>query len=105
MHYIGSDLHKKTITMHVVNQDRQKIAAQRFSCSDPQGIVKWLMQHRPFQLVVEATASYEWFVQLVEPIATRSYISIAVACRHPLFCSPSNQSTGMRTSVKNTSLK
>ena len=41
----------------------------------------------------------------IEPIATRSYISIAVAWRQPLFCSPSNQSAGMRTSVKKTSLK
>jgi transposase len=71
MHYIGGDLHKKTITMHVVNQARQKIGSQRFSCSDTGAIVKWLMQFRPFQLVVEATASYEWFVQLVEPLADR----------------------------------
>lgn len=57
--------------MHIVNQARQKIASQRFSCTDTQGMLKWLMQFRPFQLVVEATASYEWFVQLVEPLADR----------------------------------
>ncbi len=41
----------------------------------------------------------------IEPMATRSYISIAVAWRHPLLISPINQSAGIRTSVKNTSLK
>lgn len=71
MHYIGSDLHKKTITMHVVNQARQKMASRQFSCSDSKGMLEWLMQFRPFQLVVEATASYEWFMQLVEPLADR----------------------------------
>ena len=39
------------------------------------------------------------------PIATRSYINIAVAIRQPLLYSPSRWSFGMRTSVKNTSLK
>ncbi|MCY3024283.1 MAG: IS110 family transposase [Planctomycetota bacterium] len=71
MHFIGTDLHKKTITMHVVDQARRTVAAQRLDCSDTEGITTWLAQFRPFQLVVEATASYEWFVQLVEPLAER----------------------------------
>ena len=40
-----------------------------------------------------------------DPMATRSYISMAVAMRQPLFRSPSRLSEPMRTSVKNTSLK
>jgi transposase len=71
MYYVGCDLHKKTITMHIVNQARQKIASQRFCCSDTAGIVRWLNQYRPFELMVEATASYEWFLDLVEPLAHR----------------------------------
>ena len=39
------------------------------------------------------------------PMATRSYMSIAVAWFQPLFSSPSRWSAGTRTSVKNTSLK
>ncbi|MFO1042290.1 MAG: hypothetical protein U0941_10925 [Planctomycetaceae bacterium] len=34
-------------------------------------IVSFLKGLGEFELVVEATASYEWFVQLVEPLATR----------------------------------
>ena len=71
MNSIGADLHKQTIRFHVVDQARRKVAAQTLSCSDPKGIQEWLAPFRPFQLVVEATASYEWFVQLVEPLAER----------------------------------
>lgn len=71
MNSIGADLHKQTIRMHVVDQDRRKVAARTFWCSDPNRIPEWLMTLRPFQVVVEATASYEWFVQLVEPLAER----------------------------------
>jgi len=45
--------------------------APRFSCTDTAGIATWLGRFRPFQLVVAAPASYEWFVQLVEPLADR----------------------------------
>ena len=71
MYFVGTDLHKQTITMHIVDQARQKIASKRLHCSDSQGITTWLAGFRPFQLVVEATASYEWFVQLIEPLAER----------------------------------
>lgn len=71
MHSIGCDLHKKTITMCVVNQARIQSTSRRFFCTATAGITAWLTQFRPFQLVVEATASYEWFVQLIEPLADR----------------------------------
>ncbi len=71
MNFVGCDLHKKTITMCVVDQNRVSLASRRFDCSDTAGILLWLGRFRPFQLVVEATASYEWFVQLVEPSADR----------------------------------
>src|SRR5438552_15970668 len=71
MYFIGSDLHKKTITLHVVDQARRTVASRRFSCSDTGAMIAWIMQFIPFRIVVEATASYEWFVQLVEPFADR----------------------------------
>jgi transposase len=71
MYFVGTDLHKQTITMQVVDQERKTIASKRLHCSDAQGITTWLVGFRPFQLVVEATASYEWFVQLIEPVAER----------------------------------
>lgn len=71
MHFIGCDLHKKTITLHVVDQARQTLATGRFSCSDTEGILTWFKRFTPFATVVEATASYEWFVKLIEPAAER----------------------------------
>src|SRR6266852_349158 len=71
MYFIGSDLHKKTITLHVVDQARRTVASRRFSCSDTGAMIAWIMQFIPFRIVVEATASYEWFVQLAEPLAER----------------------------------
>jgi transposase len=71
MNFVGCDLHKKTITMCVVDQNRVLSANCRFSCTDTVGITTRLARFQPFQLVVEATASYEWFVQLVEPAADR----------------------------------
>lgn len=71
MNFVGVDLHKKTAVVCVVNQARQVLETRRLACSDPDGIRRWFAGLESFQVVVEATASYEWFVQLVEPLADR----------------------------------
>jgi hypothetical protein len=71
MNFVGVDLHKKTAVVCVMNQARQVLETRRLACSDPDGIRKWFATLGSFQVVVEATASYEWFVQLVEPLAER----------------------------------
>jgi len=69
--FIGVDLHKKTIVICVVSKDRQVLESRRFYCAETQRIHEWFAAQGPFEVVVEATASYEWFVQLVEPHAGR----------------------------------
>jgi hypothetical protein len=69
MKYVGIDLHKKTIVMCVVNKDRKVLARQRFLCVDVKNIVAWFATLGKFEFVVEATATYEWLVQLLEPLA------------------------------------
>lgn len=69
--YIGVDLHKKLIVVCVVNQAYQVLERRRFGCSDPEGIRTWFAGQGRFEVVVEATANYEWFVQLVEAYARR----------------------------------
>ena len=72
--YVGIDLHKKTISGCVVVKERgkRKIAARkRLECRDEAGIKSWFSELGKFEVVVEATASYEWFVKLVEPLASR----------------------------------
>jgi transposase len=71
MNYVGIDLHKKTISICVVNQERQKLEQKRFACSVPETIVEYFRKLGKFQAVVEATASYEWLVRLLEPLAER----------------------------------
>jgi transposase len=74
MKYVGIDLHKKTISGCVVVKERGKkqiAARKRLECRDEAGIKSWFSALGKFEVVVEATASYEWFVRLVEPLAQR----------------------------------
>jgi len=71
MNYVGIDLHKKTISLCVVDQERKVRDRRRFYCNDPDRIVTFFKELGRFQAVVEATASYEWLVSLIEPHAER----------------------------------
>jgi transposase len=74
MKYVGVDLHKKTISACVVVKERgpkKVVARKRLECQDEAGIAAWFAELGKFEVVVEATASYEWFVKLVEPLAQR----------------------------------
>jgi transposase len=69
MKYVGIDLHKKTIVLCVVDKDRKVLERQRFLCANTECIKAYFGQLGSFQFVVEATATYEWLVQLLEPVA------------------------------------
>jgi transposase len=69
MNFIGVDLHKKSITLCVLNENLRVLARKTAFCDQTDQIVEFCRQFRPFKVVVEATASYLWFVELVEPLA------------------------------------
>jgi len=74
MKYVGIDLHKQTISGCVIVKERGRkkvLARKRLQCRDEAGIVAWLKELGAFEVVVEATASYQWFVKLAEPLARR----------------------------------
>lgn len=71
MKYVGIDLHKKTIVICVINKERKVLERKKFLCVDTTRIQDWFAQLGDFEFVVEATASYEWLVQLLEPLASR----------------------------------
>jgi transposase len=71
MLYVGIDLHKKTIMICAVNQARAVSLRKQLRCDEPDKIRACFAQLGPFQAVVEATASYEWLWQLLEPLAQR----------------------------------
>jgi transposase len=69
MKYVGIDLHKKTIVLCVVDKERTVLERKRFLCVDVAGMTAWFTRLGAFQFVVEATAAYEWLVQVLEPLA------------------------------------
>src|SRR5262245_19504108 len=71
MKYAGIDLHKKSITVCVVDAGRAKLATRQFACSEVERVLAFFRGLGPFQAVVEATASYEWLLALIEPLAQR----------------------------------
>ena len=71
MNFVGIDLHKKTISICVVTQQREILDRKRFYCSEPERIVAFFESIKPFRVVVEATAGYEWLLALLQPLAER----------------------------------
>ena len=74
MRFIGVDLHKQVISLCVVmpkDGGRRVVERKTLRCNRPDQITGWFRGLGPFQATVEATSSYEWFVQLVEPFAER----------------------------------
>ena len=71
MKYVGVDLHKQSITVCVVDHARKVLKRQRLPCAEPESIKEFFEKQGEFQAVVEATASYEWFIRLIEPFADK----------------------------------
>jgi transposase len=71
MNFVGVDLHKKTIVLCVMDQDRKITHRRSFACCDTESITAFFQSLEAFEVVVEATASYEWFIELVEPCAQK----------------------------------
>jgi transposase len=71
MKSVGIDLHKKTITLCVIDHDGAILTRRTFCCAQPEKIAAFFAALGPFQAVVEATAGYPWLFQLLEPLAQR----------------------------------
>ena len=74
MFYVGVDLHKHSISLCVVElvgRQRRALERKRFRCDDEEAILAYFAGLGEYEAVVEATASYEWFVKLIEPTAAR----------------------------------
>jgi transposase len=70
MKSVGIDLHKHSITVCVWNPDGPS-RIRRFLCGNVPAIRAFFSLQRPFQASIEATASYHWLVELLEPLAHR----------------------------------
>ena len=69
MVYVGIDLHKKTISACVVDQERTVLSRKQLLCADTLGIAKWFRSLGPCQFAVEATTAYDWLVRILEPLS------------------------------------
>jgi len=78
MRFIGVDLHKKTISLcvvMVVEGKRKVVGRRQFNCRNTAGIRQFFESQTPFRVVAEATASYEWFLLLVDDLADRCLLA------------------------------
>jgi transposase len=71
MRYVGIDLHKQSITVCVVDPDRNVLQTRKFACAEAARIDAFFAALGDFEAVLEATASYEWLWQRLEPLARR----------------------------------
>jgi transposase len=71
VNYVGIDLHKNSIVACVMDQDRKVLRRRTLACCETDAIRDFFAGLAPFRAVVEATASYEWLVALIEPLADR----------------------------------
>ena len=77
MHHVGIDLHKDSIVLCVLNDDLKATRRRTFACAAVDDIRAFFAGLGPFRAVVEATASYHWLLELIEPLAQ------AVLLAHP----------------------
>jgi transposase len=71
MFSVGIDLHKHSITLCVLNEAREILTRVNIDCDDREGILETFRMLGSFQVAIEATASYYWLVELLEPLAQR----------------------------------
>jgi hypothetical protein len=72
--FVGVDLHKQVIKLclvRIVRGKRKIIARRQFGCRHTEEIREYFEGLRRFEVVVEATASYEWSFLLIEDLAAR----------------------------------
>ena len=77
MYYIGIDLHRQDLVMAVENERGPVGRPRRLSCRDVAALRAAVERWRPFQAVVEASASYRWLYHLLAPLGE-------VVLAHPL---------------------
>lgn len=71
MRYVGIDLHKRSLTVCVIDRVTGETFGRRLLCQDQAEILEYFRKLGKFQAVVEASATYEWLWELLEPIAER----------------------------------
>lgn len=69
MNHVGVDLHKKVITACVMDANRNVVRETKLYPNEPHRIGEFFESLGEYQVVLEATSSYYWFVEPLEPTA------------------------------------
>ncbi len=77
MKYVGIDLHKRFLVVAVEDERGRPRKPHRFECQDTQSIRDFFETLGPFQAVIEASSSYRWLYEMLEPLGT-------ITLAHPL---------------------
>jgi len=75
MNYVGVDLHKKVITICVMDANRKILRRAQLAACEPHRIVAFFEELGEYKVVLEATTSHRWFVELVEPTAEEAVLA------------------------------
>jgi transposase len=65
MWYLGIDLHRHSVVVAAMNDAGEIRPAKRFECSQPEEILRYAEEFRPFRAVIEATSTYRWLYELL----------------------------------------
>jgi hypothetical protein len=68
MHYVGIDLHKRFMVVACQNESGTVGKPVRLECRDVPTIVSFFTRLRPFVCVIEASSSYRWLYELLQPL-------------------------------------
>jgi len=77
MKYVGIDLHKRFLVAAVEDERGRPRKPHRFECQDTEGIRSFFESLGRFQAVIEASSSYRWLYEMLEPLGT-------ITLAHPL---------------------
>jgi transposase len=77
MRYVGIDLHKRFLVVAVEDERGRPRKPRRFDCREVEGIRAFFEVLGPFTAVIEASSSYRWLYELLEPLGD-------VILAHPL---------------------
>ncbi len=67
MWYAGADLSRRSVMVAMVDDRSRRVQPRRLECREPERIVKLMLDHRPFKVVIEASGSYRWLYDLLAP--------------------------------------
>ena len=68
MHYVGIDLHRRTLVIAVENNEGPVGKARSFACHEVSAIRRYMEELQPFRAVIEASSSYRWLHEMSAPL-------------------------------------